>query len=149
MSPLLNYSTKVSAIKTAGEITGVLVSHRARAILTEYGSDNEVTALAFKVNTPHGEVAIRLPIDADAVQKVLKKQRVAPRFLDREQAVRIAWRIVKDWVEAQMAILETEMVTLDQIFLPYIVMKDGRTVYQRLLDTHFQLPEGRKEDDMP
>lgn len=33
-------------------------------------------------------------------------------------------------VEAQMAILESEMVTLDEIFLPYMIDKSGRTVYQ-------------------
>ena len=33
----------------------------------------------------------------------------------------ITWRILKDWVEAQMALLETGMVTMDESFLPYMV----------------------------
>lgn len=49
---------------------------------------------------------------------------------DREQAERVAWRIVKDWVEAQMAILESEMVQMDEIFLPYMVDNNGQTLFQ-------------------
>jgi len=61
----------------------------------------------------------------------------------RAQAVRVAWRILKDWVAAQMAILETEMVKLEQIFLPYVETPDGRTVYERLAESRFlQLPPG-------
>ena len=46
----------------------------------------------------------------------------------RLQAVRIAWRIVKDSVEAQMALVQTQMVTTAEVFLPYAVMRDGRTL---------------------
>ena len=44
------------------------------------------------------------------------------------QATRTAWRIVKDWVEAHIALVETQMVTAPQVFLPYAVMRDGRTL---------------------
>ena len=65
--------------------------------------------------------------NTEAVQRVLAKQKVK---CDRDQAERVAWRIVKDWVEAQMAILESEMVQLDQIFLPYMVNDNGQTVFE-------------------
>ena len=48
------------------------------------------------------------------------------------QAVRTAWRIVKDWVEAQMALVKTQMATTQEVFLPYAVMKDGRTLSQHV-----------------
>ncbi|GAI93622.1 unnamed protein product, partial [marine sediment metagenome] len=51
------------------------------------------------------------------------------RYVNRAQAVRIAWRIVKDWTQAQAAIIETEMVKTEQVFLPYAITKDGQTVY--------------------
>ena len=34
----------------------------------------------------------------------------------REQAVRTAWRIVEDWVEAQLALVETQMVSTQGVF---------------------------------
>lgn len=146
--PLLNYTTRIEAIKTVGEIQHTLATHGARSILTDYGDDGTVKALAFKVSTPQGEVGIRLPIDPDAVLKILQREHVAGRLRshqgepDRRQAVRVAWRIVKDWVEAQMAILETEMVKMEQIFLPYVITDSGKTLYEAMMDRHFQLGPG-------
>lgn len=139
--PLLNYTTTIQADKTAAEVQSILAKHGARAILLNYDNAGYIEALAFKVMTPQGEIAIRLPIQPDAVLQVLERHRVPNRYKNQEQAIRIAWRIIKDWVEAQMAILETEMVRMEQIFLPYIVTDSGQTVYEQLLETKFQLPE--------
>ncbi len=144
--PLLNYTTTIEAIKTVGEIQGILAGHGAKSIKTDYSADGQVEALSFLVLTLHGEVGIRLPVDPDAVLRVLTKQnrlgRVPKRYLNHAQAVRIAWRIVKDWIEAQMAILETEMVKMEQIFLPYVITRGGRTLYEAMSDRHFQLGSG-------
>ncbi|MBA7560651.1 hypothetical protein ES708_02280 [subsurface metagenome] len=130
---LLNYTTSIEATKTVGEIQGMLAGHGAKSILIDYAADGQVEALAFKILTPQGEIGIRLPIDPEAVLKVLTNQnrlgKVPRRYANRPQAIRVAWRIVKDWVQAQMAILETEMVKMEQIFLPYAITKDGQTVY--------------------
>jgi len=143
---LLNYTTQIEAIKTTGEIQGILAAHGAKSILTEYSDDGSVEALSFMILTPQGDVAIRLPVDPDAVLKVLTQQnrlgRVPRRYLSKAQAGRVAWRIVKDWVAAQMAILETEMVKMEQIFLPYVITKGGRTLYEAMIDRHFQLGPG-------
>ena len=57
----------------------------------------------------------------------------------------MAWRIVKDWVEAQMALLATGMVELEEIFLPYMLSGD-RTLYQVLTERGFRaLPSGGGE----
>jgi hypothetical protein len=42
----------------------------------------------------------------------------------------VAWRIIKDWVEAQMAILESQMVQMEEIFLPYMVNRQGQTFFE-------------------
>lgn len=144
--PLLNYTTSVEAAKTVGEIQGILAGHGAKSILIDYGEDGTIEALAFQVLTPHGYVGIRLPIDPAAVLKVLTQQnrlrKVPKRYLNHAQAVRVAWRIVKDWVAAQMAILETEMVKMEQIFLPYVITKSGQTLYEVMADKHFLLGTG-------
>lgn len=146
---LLNYTTQIEAIKTVGEIQGILAGHGAKSIKTDYSDDGQVEALSFLIQTPHGEVGIRLPIDPEAVLKVLTQQnrlgRVPKRYITRAQAVRVAWRIVKDWVAAQMAILETEMVKMEQIFLPYVITESGRTLYEAMIDRHFQL--GQEQGD--
>lgn len=151
MSPLLDYSTKIEAIKTVGEIQGILAGHGAKSIRTDYSDSGQIEALSFLILTPQGEVGIRLPVDPDAVIRVLTKQHGLGKLRShqgkptREQAIRVAWRIVKDWVAAQMAILETEMVRMEQVFLPYVITQSGKTLYEAMVDRHFQLPEGREE----
>lgn len=63
---------------------------------------------------------------------------------DYEQSERVAWRIVKDWVEAQMAILESEMVTMDEIFLPYMLNRNGDTVYKLFTNKALLLNGGQE-----
>lgn len=147
---LLNYTTQIEAIKTVGEIQGILAAHGAKSILIDYDKDGSVEAVAFQVLSAHGTVSIRLPIDPEAVLKVLTQQnrlgRVPRRYITHAQAVRVAWRIVKDWVAAQMAILETEMVKMEQIFLPYVITGTGKTLYEAMVDRHFQLGPGEGEE---
>ena len=130
--PLLNYTTQIQASKTVGEITCILVAHGARSILTNYDTKGQIVSLSFEVMTTHGVAQIVLPVNPDAVLKVMSKygSHVPNRLQNREQAVRVAWRIIKDWLEAQMAILETEMVKMEQIFLPYIQTQNGETLFQ-------------------
>ncbi len=140
MVRIANYSTTVTSLKSIGEIQGSLVTHGANRILMDY-EDGEPVGLSFIINTPYGDMPFRLPANIDRVQSVLNKQRVRTT-VPRDLASRVAWRILKDWIRAQMAILETEMVSIDQIFLPYMQVKGGKILYEVMLDRHLQLPEG-------
>lgn len=138
--PILNYTTKVDVYTTTGQIQGILVKHGARRIVQDYDNDGKIIALCFLIDTPFGEQGVRLPANVGAVYAVLQRQKVR---CDYAQAERVAWRIVKDWVEAQMAILESEMVTVSQIFLPYMMNADGQTVYQLFESKQLLLGEGK------
>ena len=135
--PLLNYTTKVDVYATLGEIQGQLVKHGAKRIVQDYDDDGHITSLSFMVDTPAGPRGIRLPANVEAVHAVLTRQKVK---CDREQAERVAWRIVKDWVEAQMAILESEMVQMDEIFLPYMLGNGGQSFFQAYRENQLMLP---------
>lgn len=126
-----NYTTTINANKTIGEIQELLSKHGATAIMTEYSNGN-VTGLSFKIMTPRGEMGVRLPANTDRVLQVLRNQRKKNNKVKdtMEQATKTAWRIIKDWIDAQMAILETEMVEMEEIFLPYIINNKGQTVYE-------------------
>lgn len=45
-------------------------------------------------------------------------------------AQKVGWRILKDWVAAQMAIVEAGAAELAEVFLPYAMQRDGKTMYQ-------------------
>lgn len=134
--PILNYTTKISVQKTVGEIHEILAKHGAKKVIFDYDEQGEILALLFSIETPVGIQGIRLPSNAQKVYTVLQRQKVK---CDIEQAERVAWRIVKDWVEAQMAILESEMVEMDEIFLPYMVDQRGRTFFEAYRENQLML----------
>lgn len=125
--PLLNYTTKVDVYTTLGEIQSQLVRHGARKIVQDFDSEGRALSLSFLIDTPLGSRAVRLPANTEAVMAVLTRQKVK---CDQAQAERVAWRIIKDWVEAQMAILESGMVEMDEVFLPYLLDSGGQTLFQ-------------------
>ncbi len=110
--PILNYTTSISAQKTVGEITSILASHRAKAVLMNYDNEGQIESLSFQIATPQGDMGIRLPVDPTAVLKVMARQGVTTKYLNRAHATRVAWRIIKNWVTAQMALLTTQMVSI-------------------------------------
>jgi hypothetical protein len=146
MSPLLDYTTSVPVSRTVAQVQAILVEHGARAVMMEYDDRGRITALAFNIKMLNGELPIRLPIDAAATLRVLQRQadnrEIPARYAKEEHAYRVAWRIIKDWVEAQMSLLETEMVKMEEIFLPYVITPGGQTIYQVMAGKGFLLGPG-------
>jgi hypothetical protein len=147
---LFTYTTKIEPSKTIGEIQDNLVVHGARSVMANYTDDGQIEALSFQVATPEGRsMAIRLPCDPKPVYEVLKQQNrdglVPNSFVNEEQASRVAWRIVKYWVEAQIALLETQMVKMEQIFLPYAIVRDGKTLFESMKASKFKLLDSKIE----
>ena len=139
---ILNYTTTIDSFKTVSEIEYILMKHGAKSIMKNYENES-VTGLSFLIDTGVQQIPVRLPAKVDACLAVLKKEkRENPRKQikdTREQAERVAWRILKDWVETQMALLDIEMVRFEEIFLPYIETNNGQTIYQRLEERQFLL----------
>lgn len=134
---ILNYTTKISADKTASEIAKMLSMAGARSILTEYDEEcSFVESITFRMEINGAFVAFKLPTDWRPVLEVLENDRKVPRsFETKEQAIRVAWRIVRSWIEAQLAILETRMVKPEQVFLPYVIMNNGKTISENIEET--------------
>lgn len=128
-----NYTTTVKVEKTINEIQQILAKHKAKAILTEYGDTGCIIAMSFKISTIHGDIGIRLPARQENVLKILKKQKNQNNSIraTNEQAEKTAWRNIKDWIDAQMALIDTEMVEIDEVFLPYIINNNGKTLYEK------------------
>ena len=147
--PILNYTTKVSAEKTAQEIMSLLSKKGATYVQMEFGADSQPVGLKWRVDTAHGPLGFALPINSEATFKVLTEQRVLPTNPQarREQAGRTAWRIVKEWVMAQMALIETGMVEMEEVFLPYM-LSGNQTMYQVFSEGRFKaLPSGMNDMD--
>lgn len=142
--PILNYTTVIAAAKTVGEIQALLIKAGARRILTDYDDAGNPTGITFLIATLWGDRGFMLPANVDAIYNVLVRQysqrQITARFATREQASRVGWRIVKDWVAAQLAIIEAEMVTLDQVMLPYMIVETDKSLYQLMAQNQLMLP---------
>jgi hypothetical protein len=144
---LLNYTTKIEASKTISEIQENLVRHGATSIMTNYTDNGLIESLSFVIKTIDGQnIGIKLPCNAKPVLGVLENQKIPRSYQNEEQALRVAWRIIKTWVEGQMALLETQMVKMEQIFLPYALNKDGITLYESISSNKFALLSDNPEE---
>jgi hypothetical protein len=131
---LLNYTTEIAPEKTVAEIQKKLAQAGASQVLHGYDAHGNLSELSFRIKTQLGELSFRLPANIEAVEAILTRQFKSgrSRFTTREHATKVAWRILKDWVEAQLALLQTGMVTLEQVFLPYVQSANGETLYEAI-----------------
>ena len=132
--PILNYTTSIDPHKTVGEIQKLLATKGARGILLEYNKHGDPSAVAFQMEVKGQLLGYRLPCRAEKVYDVLGKQwkagKVERRYTTMEHAVRVGWRIIKDWIEAQLAIVESGMVDMEEVFMPYQLMSNNQTMYE-------------------
>ena len=137
--PIKNYSTQVDAAKTCGEISGILAGKGARRINMEYDDTHQPVALSFTYPVYGFPVYFQLPCNISGVEECLKGQKgVSWQFQNREHARKVAWRILKNWVEAQLAIVDAGAAEMAQVFLPYAVQHDGKTMYELFDETYAQ-----------
>jgi len=142
--PLLNYTTKVDMHKTVGEIQCILARAGAKTISIDYVSSVPV-AVTFFVSVDGNWINFRLPINHVGVLALLEEDPIVPRALKNdEQAQRVSWRIIKDWIEAQMALIASRQAELAEVFLPYAVTGNGQTLFQKMKSEQFLLEAGGK-----
>jgi len=148
---ILNYTTKISVETTIAEIEKMLSQSGAEKILKDYDGNGNVDAVSFIIQTEKGKLSFRLPMNNEAVLQTLKNQsgeykntgyqkvRKVPRsMVNKEQAGRVGWRIIKDWLEAQLALFFLQMVKIEEIFLPYMYNeRTGQTMFQMLEKKNF------------
>lgn len=142
--PILNYTTKVPAANTVSKIQEILGAKGACRVSVDY-LNGKASAIAFELKIGVSEVGFKLPCHIAGVAQALKKS--SPRgnaWKDSAQVERIAWRIVKDWVEAQMALVEANQAEIGEVFLPYAVHNDGQTMFQHFKSNQLSLMSGAK-----
>jgi hypothetical protein len=140
---LLNYTTTIEPEKTIAELQRKLALHGASHIAWGYSAERIPNAISFCVDTSSGPRTFVIPVDIDAVLKVLQEQRrkglVPPRLCSREQAARVGWRIVKDSIETQLALVEIGLANFDQVMLGFLQLRGG-SVYDLVRSKQLALP---------
>ena len=139
-----NYTTTIDVYKSLGEIQGSLASHGARQIMVDYDGAGQPIGVMFGIETTAGPRGFALPANVEGVRAVFARQKLkaAPG-----QAERTAWRNVRDWIMAQMAIVEAGQVQMEEVFLPYLTDGHGRTLYQLYQGGQLSLESGEALKD--
>ncbi len=141
MTKMYMETTEIPPEQTIGEIQRVLARYGAEQVLTEF-ADGEVVGVFFKISYAGKAIPFKLPCRFEPLLKILNGRRrssLQEKHLvdDQAQAKRVAWRQIYRWVEAQLALVDTQMVTVVEVFTPYIQMKNGETLYQQLAARKF------------
>lgn len=131
-------TTKIDCTKTAGEIMQLLSKHGATQILTLYDV-GEITGLSFIITKNKKDLPFRLPIRWEPVLEAMGEDRHTPQSLCKpDQARRVAWRQIKRWIEAQLALLSTGMVQMEEVFMPYLLVNQKETLYEKIEASKFK-----------
>jgi hypothetical protein len=148
---LKNYTSNVPVSDTLQRIEKVLIRSGVSGIMKEYAPDGRVSAITFEIRIANQKpYMIRLPANEEKATNALWKQYVGNDTLEPdgdetqwpskkrrkrvdfvEQGSRTAWKIIQDWIEVQMSMIQMEQADTLEVFMPYIW--DGeQTVYNRI-----------------
>lgn len=129
---IANVTTSVPAEKTIGEIQAMLAKIRASALMIEY-TDGQPAAIFFKLTRGDHELNFRLPSNWQGILEAMKRERVTRSLQNPEQAKRVAWRVTREWLRAQLTLIEAGAASIEEVMLPWAISNDGTTVAARLL----------------
>jgi len=143
---LKNYTSEGRG--TFEKIQKVLASHGANRIMYDYGPDGQLTAITFGLDLNGQPMGFRLPALVENVVQIMyggedrygRQKKITQA--QRDQAYKTAWANIRDWIDAQMALIDTRQVKLEQVFLPYLIMKGNETLFEQLERKQFALPSG-------
>lgn len=127
---ILNYTTTVSAEKTIGEIYQILLKAKAKEISFENDDEGDTIAVKFTIVFLENPLWFRLEPNWKGVLEAMERDRVPNKYRTGKQAFNVGWRIMKDAIEAQIAIVQSNQAEITQVFLPYAIDGDGKTVFQ-------------------
>jgi len=131
-------TTKIGVSKTVSQIQQILGEAGCKGVMIIY-NNKEVESLCFQIDFAGKETAFRLPCRWQNVHRNFMDRRnngyrLAHKQDDDEiQSKRVAWRQILRWVEAQLALVNTNMVKVEEVFLPYIQTSiKGETLFEKI-----------------
>mgnify|MGYP001598676012 CR=1 FL=1 len=138
-----NYTSTVPIEKSINHIESKLVAHGAKDIMKRYGPEGKLESICFIILLNGNSMSFKLPAKIGACYEVLLKSRVnkiskESRNKIMEQAARTAWKIVSDWVDIEMSMIELQQKEFLEVFLSYVYdPRNQQTFYESLKESKF------------
>jgi len=129
-------TTKKTPEETLSDIQKLLKQLNVTNILINY-SNGEISGVSFILITKNNvSIPYKLPIRHDKLWKMSKEGKL--RYIkDEQQARKVAWRQTYKWLESQLSLILIEMVSVEEVFLPYMLITDTETVYDKFINGGF------------
>jgi hypothetical protein len=146
--PLKNYKSRGK--NTFEKIQIILSSNGANKIMFDYKKDGTLEAITFGLEIDGKQMGFKLPAMVENVTEILyggmdrydRPKKITEK--QKEQAYQTAWANIRDWIDAQMALVKTRQAKIQQVFLPYLVMGDGKTLSDHIENNpKFLLGDGK------
>lgn len=143
---LKNYTSSVSVINSIARIEHRLATAGATHIAKIYEGNvsGRPIGMIFQIKIGELPMSFKLPAKSSAVFNVMWKEVRRPRPETKEnikaQADRTAWKILSDWIDIQVSMIQLEQAEAIEIFLPYAY--DGRTdktLFEKMKENNFKL----------
>lgn len=128
------------------DIQKTLATHKVEQISFSYekGGNGRIEGIEFSIDINGAVYPFRLPARIKNVELVMYGNRRLTQA-QKDQAYRTAWANLRDWISAQMAMIDTGMVKPEEVFLPYMIEHSGnRTFFEAMTENQFLLPSGER-----
>lgn len=138
-----NYTSTVPMINSISRIEHRLAQAGATHIAKSYEKEKPI-GMIFQINHNGIPLSFKLPAKAERVYKYLRMQRKKPPTKTQDDALKIqadrtAWKILSDWIDIQVSMIELDQAEAIEIFLPYAYdAKSNTTLFEKFRDNDFQ-----------
>ena len=134
---LKNKGTEIAAERTIQQIEELLAKFGASQVIKDYMQDGRCTALSFKLSG----VGYKMPANIEGVYANLYHENTRKNKDREDRAYRVCWRIIKDWLHAQLSLVASGQAQPDQVLLPYVF--NGKiTLYEAYKNGKIQIGDG-------
>ena len=123
MINIKNYTSSVPAVTSINRIESLLVEVGATDINKKY-EDGKLKAISFMMLVEGRPIPFKLPARIHAVFDVLWSQYKRPQPGTKErvraQAERTAWKILHEWTQIQISLIQLKQADFMELFLPHV-----------------------------
>ena len=138
-----NYTSSVPVTNSINYIEHRLSTAGASHIAKFY-EGNRPVGMIFQISQNSIPLTFKLPAKSESVFNVLynavKRPRPSTKETIRMQSDRTAWKILSDWVDIQVTMIQLEQAEFAEVFLPYFYdQKLNKTLFEKVAANEIKL----------
>ena len=131
MNKILNYTTVVHESKSIESIRSSLVDCGVHTVAVEH-QNGFPTCLRFSIMHSGQSMIFVIDCKINFVLDYLQELKIAQKYKTEAHARRVAWRLIKTWIDLQLSFVKIGWRTVEESFLSYVEIARGITFYKTL-----------------